>query len=146
MTDAAENAIYTNNYGLFEKFLYGGLGYGVIVIPTNFLKIIFALIFPPLAEIFNIVEDKLLSNFPYISWDAITKLFDYKNLNRIIYSFVLTSMFYIPGLIYTLSNVKPGTPNVDDSGTLACNPYTGKCLDLKTLSQEVDAATPTTPP
>ena len=128
MTDYAENKIYNDNYALFDRILYGGIGYGTIVIPLNFFKIIFTLIFPPIGEILSIIGDKLLNNFPYITWDTLKTLFDVNNLNRIIYSLILTSMFYIPGLIYTLSKITTNSPNV--SGTLQCDPDTGQCYDL----------------
>ena len=105
MTDYAENKIYNERYGLFDRVLYGGLGHGVLIIPTNFFRIIFTIIFPPIGEILNIIGDKLLNEFPYITWDTIKYLFDVKNLNRIVYSLVLTSMFYVPGLVYTLANL-----------------------------------------
>ena len=128
MTDYAENKIYNDNYALFDRILYGGIGYGTIIIPLNFFKIIFTLIFPPIGEILSIIGDELLNNFPYITWDTLKTLFDINNLNRIIYSLILTSMFYIPGLIYTLSKITTNSPNV--SGTLQCDPDTGQCSDL----------------
>jgi len=91
------------NWTLFDKFMYGGLGYGAFCLPTNIFKIIFTVIFPPLGEILNIISKALIDEFPYITWNTLKELF--KNLDRIIYSFMLTSMFYIPGLIYTLGNI-----------------------------------------
>jgi len=131
MTDVVENAILNDNYSLFQKVLYGGVSHGVLIIPTHFFKLIFTLIFPPLGQIINILGDKLISTFPWITWDALKQLFEYKNLNYIIYSFVLTSMFYIPGLVYTLSKLTTNTPNVP--GTLKCNPKTGVCIDTSTI-------------
>jgi len=131
MTDVVENAILNDNYSLFQKVLYGGVSHGVLIIPTHFFKLIFTLIFPPLGQIINILSDKLISTFPWITWDALKQLFEYKNLNYIIYSFVLTSMFYIPGLVYTLSKLTTNTPNVP--GTLKCNPKTGVCIDTSTI-------------
>ena len=57
-------------------------------------------------------------------------LLTFENINKIIYTFVLTSMFYIPGLIYTLAQLTTRMP--DESGTLACDPDTGECIDLST--------------
>ena len=131
MTDVVENAILNDNYSLFQKVLYGGVSHGVLIIPTHFFKLIFTLIFPPLGQIINILSDKLISTFPWITWDALKQLFEYKNLNYIIYSFVLTSMFYIPGLVYKLSKLTTNTPNVP--GTLKCNPKTGVCIDTSTI-------------
>ena len=131
MTDVVENDILNNDYSLFQKVLYGGVSHGVLIIPTHFFKLIFTLIFPPLGQIINILSDKLISTFPWITWDALKHLFEYENLNYIIYSFVLTSMFYIPGLIYTLSKLTTNTENVP--GTLKCNPNTGVCIDTSTI-------------
>ena len=132
MTDAVENDILNGKYSLFQQVLYGGVAHGVIVIPTHFTKLLFSLIFPPLGEIIEAVSSYITDSFPWITWDAIKQLFDYETLNRIIYSFILTSMFYIPGLIYTLSNLTTNTPNVP--GTLVCNPDTGVCEDTSTIT------------
>jgi hypothetical protein len=124
MTDYAENKIYRNNYTLFDKVLYGGIGHGVIIIPTNIFKVIFTIIFPPLGEILNIIGEKLLDEFPYITWDSLKMLFEIKNLNKIIYSLVLTSLFYVPGLVYTLANLTVRKNN--EKGVFTCNDN-GEC-------------------
>lgn len=103
MTDVLENQIYAGDWTLFDKVMYGGLGYGAFCIPTNFFKVLFTVIFPPLGEMINIVGEFVIDQFPYITYDSLKAVI--QNLNRIIYSFVLTSLFYIPGLIYTLSNI-----------------------------------------
>ena len=128
MTDFAENKIFNDKYVLYDRILYGGIGYGTIIIPTNFVRIIFTLIFPPIGEILSIINDELLDNFPYITWATLKKLFDINNLNRIIYSFLLTSMFYIPGLIYTLANITTGARS-----TLRCDAETGNCVELSDI-------------
>jgi len=102
-TDNLENKIYADDWTLFDKVMYGGLGYGAFCLPTNFFKVVFTVIFPPLGEIINIVSDYVLDKFPYVTYETFKQVF--LNLNRIIYSFILTSLFYIPGLIYTLSNI-----------------------------------------
>jgi uncharacterized membrane protein YqaE (UPF0057 family) len=127
-TDYAENKILSDSYALFDRILYGGIGYGAIVIPLNVFKIMCTLIFPPLGEILSIIGDALLNNFPYITWNTLLLLFDEKNINRIIYSLLLTSMFYIPGLIYTLSKITTTSSNV--TGTSQCDPDTGICEDI----------------
>lgn len=135
MTDAVENDILNDDYTLFQRVLYGGVGHGAMIIPTHFFKVIITLIFPPLGEILNAVSVYLVDGFPWITWNALKNLFDFQILNRIIYSFVLTSLFYLPGLIYVLSNITTGTPNVP--GTLICNPYTGICEDVsKVVNKE----------
>ena len=40
----------------------------------------------------NSVSDFLIDSFPYITWSAIKAIFEYENLTRIVYSFVLTSI------------------------------------------------------
>lgn len=143
MTDSVENDILNDNYTLFQKVLYGGISHGIIIIPTNFFKIIITLIFPPLGQVINSMSEFIIDKFPWITWDALKKLFDYETLNKIIYSFILTSMFYIPGLIYVLSHITTNTPNVP--GMLICNPYTGKCEDTTVLSNKTSNANPNIP-
>jgi len=94
-----------SSWTLFDKIMYGGLGYGAFCLPSDFFKVIIAILFPPLGEIINIVEDTVSDTFPYITWDSIKELCTYKTLNVIVYSFILTSLLYIPGLIYTLTNI-----------------------------------------
>ena len=109
MTDYVENKIYSDKYSLFDKCMYGGLGHGIIIFPKHLVKIIFSVIFPPIGVLINIVENSLLKSYPFITWDVIIKIFT--NLNRIIYSYILTSLFYIPGLVYTLSHHSIGSNN-----------------------------------
>ena len=97
--------INAEQWTLYDKVLYGGLGYGAFCLPTDFFKVIIAIMFPPLGEVINIIEDTVDSSFPYLNWATIQKLCKYKSLNTIVYSFVLTTLFYIPGLIYTLTNI-----------------------------------------
>ncbi len=97
--------INADQWTLFDKVMYGGLGYGAFCLPTDFFKVIIAIIFPPLGEVINIVEDTVSTSFPYINWKSIKKLFSYTSLNTIVYSFLLTTLFYFPGLVYTLTNI-----------------------------------------
>jgi len=129
--DAAEQDIYSNQYNLVDRILYGGICSGAIVIPTNFLKIILTIIFPPLGTILDIIENELLAKFPWVTWNTLYKLFQYENLNKIIYTFILTSMFYIPGLIYTLAQL---TTKNNIHGTLRCDAVTGDCVDITTIT------------
>ena len=130
--DVVENDIKSDNYTLFQKILYGGVSHGVIVIPTHFFKILITLLFPPIGEIFSAltsVPEFIADSFPWITWDAIMNLVKFETINRIVYSFILTSMFYIPGLIYVLANLVPNTSYTP--GTLQCRADTGVC-ELKT--------------
>jgi uncharacterized membrane protein YqaE (UPF0057 family) len=102
---AAANSINANDWTLFDKIMFGGLGYGAFCLPTDFFKVIVAIIFPPLGEIINIVEDTVSSTFPYFTVDTFKSLCSYIAINKIVYSFLLTTFFYIPGLVYTLTNI-----------------------------------------
>ena len=99
------NEINLAQWSLFDKVMYGGLGYGAFCLPTNFFKIMIAVIFPPLGEIINIADEHITPDFPFINWSVLSNLIKYDNINKIIYSFILTTLFYIPGLVYTLSNI-----------------------------------------
>ena len=99
------NKINLNNWTFFDKVMYGGLGYGAFCLPTNFFKIVITVIFPPLGEVVNIVSDTISPGFPYLNWTVVANLLKIENLNKIIYSFILTTLFYIPGLVYTLGNI-----------------------------------------
>ena len=128
MTDVVENDIMNDSYTLLQKVLYGGVSHGVIIIPTHFFKILITLIFPPIGEIFNAltsVPGAVIDKFPWITWNALINLVNYDTLKRIVYSFILTSLFYLPGLIFVLANLTPSTANVD--GVLQCDANTGEC-------------------
>ena len=99
------NTIDIREWTLFDKLMYGGLGYGAFCFPTDFFKVIIAILFPPLGEVLNILDDTITSEFPYVSWECMKKLCQYENLKRLVYSFVLTALFYIPGLVYTLTGI-----------------------------------------
>jgi len=99
------NAINLNKWTLFDKVMYGGLGYGSFCFPSNFFKVIIAVIFPPLGEVVNIIGNDVTYDMPFLNWKVISNLVKYENLNKIVYSFLLTTLFYIPGLVYTLRNI-----------------------------------------
>lgn len=108
-----------DDWTLFDKIMYGGLGYGSFCLPTNFFTLIIAIIFPPLGEILVILNDKISNSFPFITWDCVNELVKFENLNKIIYSIVLTTLFYIPGLIYVLGNINDmQNANISHSQTL----------------------------
>jgi len=134
MTDVVENKIYSDTYDLFDKCLYGGLGHGVMVFPSHVFKIIFTIIFPPLGVLINTIEKDFNHSYPFITWDIIIKIF--RDLNKIIYSYILTSLFYIPGLIYTLSHHSIGSSDTKSSrgivGSIICDPESKRCYDFIT--------------
>ena len=107
------NQIDITKWTLFDKVMYGGLGYGAFCLPSNFFKIVIAVIFPPLGEVVNIVADYVSYDMPFFNWDVIMALIKYDNVNRIIYSFLYTTLFYIPGLVYTLKNISDSENDIE---------------------------------
>jgi uncharacterized membrane protein YqaE (UPF0057 family) len=99
------NSIDPSQWSLYDKVMYGGLGYGSFCLPTKFFNIIIAIIFPPLGELINIIGSKISDTIPFFSWNILKTLYEKDNMIKIVYSLLLTSLFYIPGLIYTLSNI-----------------------------------------
>lgn len=99
------NNIKPEQWTLFDKVMFGGMGYSAFCLPTDFFKVIVAIIFPPLGEVINIVEDTVIDSFPWITWDSLKALFTHKSIKIIVYSFLLTTFFYVPGLVYTLTNI-----------------------------------------
>ena len=88
---------------LYDKIMDGGLGYGSFCMPKIIFKIIFTVLFPPIGIIINNIG-KLKNNFPYITTDNFINII--KKIDQVLISFILTMLFYIPGLIYTLSKFK----------------------------------------
>ena len=101
--DKIKEKIANNEYGLFDKIMYGGVGYGYFCMPTNIFKIIATVIFPPIGILIENIG-VLDSSFPYIRKENMKNIIN--SIGDFIYSFVLTMMFYIPGLIYTLNKIK----------------------------------------
>ena len=134
MTDYVENKIFSDKYDLFDRTLYGGVGHGVIIIPTNIFKVLFTVIFPPLGELINDLQDYILDDFPYVTWDTFKQLFQFKTLNKLIYSFVLTSLFYVPGLVYTLANLTIKSRGI--RGAIVCDAETGDCIDMEDVPEQ----------
>lgn len=99
------NNIKPEQWTLFDKVMFGGMGYSAFCLPTDFFKVIVAIIFPPLGEVINIVEDTVIDSFPWITWDSLKALFTNNSIKIIVYSFLLTTLFYVPGLVYTLTNI-----------------------------------------
>lgn len=97
-----EQKIDEMDWTLFDRLMYGGLGHGYFCLPTNLIRIIATVLFPPIATILKYL--KLSTEFPFITMESLVYLL--KNIDDILYSFVLTALFYIPGLIYGLSNIK----------------------------------------
>jgi hypothetical protein len=100
--------INANDWTLFDKVTYGGLGYGAFSLPSNFFIIIVTCIFPPLGQIINILGNTIISYPPFFTMDALRNIVLPVNIRKIINSFILTSLFYIPGLVYVLGNIVDG--------------------------------------
>tara|TARA_B100000902_G_scaffold389974_1_gene438102 strand:+ start:1811 stop:2149 length:339 start_codon:yes stop_codon:yes gene_type:complete len=97
---------YTEDYEytFYDKFVFGGFGHGTFCLPSNLVRVIFTILFPPLGVIFKFLK----SDFPYLDFMALAE-----NLSEVLYVFILTSLFYIPGLIYSLSIINKDT-EIDD--------------------------------
>jgi uncharacterized membrane protein YqaE (UPF0057 family) len=78
-------AVDTN---LAQQFMNGGLGYGSLCIPEHLFDISISLIFPPLYVILSQLKNKKI------------------DFGKIILNFVLTSLFYFPGLVHALYIMK----------------------------------------
>lgn len=100
--------IEMNEYTLFHKILCGGLGYGSFCMPTMIFKIIFTVLFPPLGILINNLnpdrKTPLLKSFPYLTADHFINIF--KRIDEFIIAFILTMLFYIPGLVYVMTKFK----------------------------------------
>ena len=106
------NEINMAQWTLFDKVMYGGLGYGAFVLPSNFFLIIITCIFPPLGQIINVLGSTIISIPPFFTWESLKVVFEpssdpneTSNITKIIYSFLFTCLFYVPGLFYVLGNI-----------------------------------------
>lgn len=102
MSDSTAQRIDNGKYTLYDKFVYGGLGYGTFCLPTNLFRIIFTILFPPL----GVFIGHITNDFPFINFSSLIQ-----DIDKIIYSFMLTMLFYIPGLVYSLSIIKCSDTN-----------------------------------
>ncbi len=70
-----------------DKLMNGGFGYGKICFPAGLGTLIITIIFPP-AGVF--IQERA-NNF--------------RNMYRLVINFILTAIFYFPGLIHALSGI-----------------------------------------
>ena len=94
-----------DDWTLFDKVTYGGLGYGAFVLPSNFFIIIITCLFPPLGQIINILGNTIVDSPPFFTLECLKLMVLPDNIMKIINSILLTSLFYIPGLVYVLGNI-----------------------------------------
>jgi uncharacterized membrane protein YqaE (UPF0057 family) len=94
-----EERIDNGEWTFFDKVIYGGLGYGNICLPTHLFRVLATILFPPLGIIIKHIN--FIDMFP---WVDITQII--LNIADLIKSLLLTSFFYIPGLIYSLNQLK----------------------------------------
>ena len=88
--------IENDEWTLYDQILYGGLGYGHFCVPKNLVRILFTIIFPPIGMCLKYTTDK----FPFMDFAGL-----FANITSILTCFVLTSLFYVPGLIYALNQI-----------------------------------------
>jgi uncharacterized membrane protein YqaE (UPF0057 family) len=81
---------------LYDKFMYGGMGYGLFCVPKELPKYIIMIIFPPLAVFIEEMNN------------------GFQNVGRIIINFILTSFFYFPGLLHAMNVIRCGALGEND--------------------------------
>jgi len=103
MTDKEVNdKIENGEFTIYDKFLYGGIGYGYICLNKNTMRIILSVLFPPLAIILHHLN--LSDEFPYITKEGLANLV--ANLHDVILSVLLTFLFWVPGVVYSLKKLR----------------------------------------
>jgi uncharacterized membrane protein YqaE (UPF0057 family) len=78
-------AVDFNEQSIYDKAMYGGIGYGAICVPKDLGDYLLLIAFPP-AYVFRHQYRR-----------------DFKNIEKILVCFLLTCCFYFPGLIYGLN-------------------------------------------
>ena len=94
--------IENGEFTLYDKFLYGGIGYGYICMAKNAMRVVLSVLFPPLGIILHHLQ--LKDTFPYITKDGLANLV--ANLHDVMFSVFLTFLFWVPGVIYSLRQIK----------------------------------------
>lgn len=94
--------IDSGQFTVFDKFLYGGIGYGHVCLPKNIFTVILSVLYPPFGII--IKHLKLKDTAPYITLDGLLNLVN--NLGDVMYCVMLTFFFWVPGVIYAFQNLQ----------------------------------------
>lgn len=94
--------IDNGEFTLYDKFLYGGIGYGYICLPKNLFRVILSVLFPPFGIILKHLQ--LKDSFPYITKEGLSNLV--ANLGDVMWSVLLTFLFWVPGVIYSFQQLK----------------------------------------
>jgi uncharacterized membrane protein YqaE (UPF0057 family) len=113
MTDTEINEkIENGEFTLYDKFLYGGIGYGYICMAKNAMRVILSVLFPPLGIILHHLE--LKDTYPYITKEGLSNLV--ANLHDVMFSVLLTFIFWVPGVIYSLKQIRAlGNENIEET-------------------------------
>lgn len=88
--DDIKEKIDQGNWTFTDKLLKGGFGYGKLCIPDELPHIVLAIVFPPFSILWNYHIGL------YTLWETIKKFLT---------CFMLTMIFYFPGLIYAINEI-----------------------------------------
>ena len=88
--DNIKEKIDRGEWGLIDKILNGGFGYGKFCVPDEMPHIILCIVFPPASILWNYHLGI------YTLWETI---------KRFMTCLILTSLFYFPGLVYAVNEI-----------------------------------------
>lgn len=122
--------IQRGDFSLYDKFIYGGLGYGYICLPNNLIRIILAVLFPPFSVLLKHLNPQ--NEFPYITWNGLYNL--YQNFTDVVFTLILTSLFWVPGVIYAFNEIKVLGAEVKEKEEKFMDSYG---IDLNELNEDM---------
>jgi uncharacterized membrane protein YqaE (UPF0057 family) len=106
-----------DNVSLYDKMMYGGMGYGTFCVPKELPNYIMVIIFPPLSVFVQ-------------QWNN-----GFKRIDKIIICFVLTAFFYFPGLLYGLNELSCGGITGGGGSSKCVNRDPPQPPDLSSISE-----------